>query len=78
MNNTEVGQRIRAQRKAVKMNQKALSTALQISQPEMSNIEKGKRVLTDARVVQVAAVLGCDAHFLATGETVTAPAQAQA
>ena len=78
MNNAEVGSRIRSKRKEVKLNQKALADLLAISQPEMSNIEKGKRQLTDARVQQVAAALKCDVAYLTTGgataTTTTAPA----
>jgi DNA-binding XRE family transcriptional regulator len=71
MNTTEVGSRIRSKRKEVKMNQKTFATSLGISQPEVSNIEKGKRVMTTEKVAKIASVLGCDANWLATGTTST-------
>jgi DNA-binding XRE family transcriptional regulator len=74
MNNTEVGSRIRAKRKELKINQKALATTLGISQPEMSNIEKGKRTLTDKHVSSVSAALSCDANWLVNGSAAAAPA----
>lgn len=64
----DVGARIRTKRKELKMNQKALADLLGISQPEMSNIEKGKRPLTSARVAEVAGALKCDPTLLSEGE----------
>ena len=72
MNNTEVGSRIRAKRKELKLNQKALATLLQISQPEMSNIEKGKRTLTEKHVTSVSTALQCDATWLVNGPAAAA------
>ena len=66
----EVGSRIRAKRKETKMNQKALADLLGISQPEMSNIEKGKRPLSSARVSEIASALKCDPTWLQSGQSV--------
>lgn len=65
---TDVGTRIRSKRKELQMNQKALATLLGISQPEMSNIEKGKRPLSDTRVSEIAGALKCDSVWLKSGE----------
>jgi transcriptional regulator with XRE-family HTH domain len=74
LNNTEVGSRIRAKRKELKINQKALATTLEVTQPEVSNIEKGKRNLTEKHLNDVSKALQCDAHWLAYGTTATAVA----
>ena len=51
------------------MNQKALADLLGISQPEMSNIEKGKRPLSVTRVTQIAGALQCDPTWLQSGQS---------
>jgi transcriptional regulator with XRE-family HTH domain len=68
---SDVGTRIRSKRKELRMNQKALATLLGISQPEMSNIEKGKRPLSVARVAEIAGALKCDASWLQSGAAVS-------
>ena len=75
-NTTEVGSRVRSYRKQIKMNQKAMALALNISQPEVSNIEKGKRAFTSEKLAKLAQVLGCDANWLATGTTGSTAASA--
>jgi transcriptional regulator with XRE-family HTH domain len=67
--NEQIGARVKAKRKEIKMNQKAMAEALACSQPEVSNIERGERNFDDARVQKLATVLGCDATWLASGDT---------
>lgn len=67
---SEVGSRIRSKRKELRMNQKALADLLGISQPEMSNIEKGKRPLSVTRVTEIAGALKCDPTWLQSGSSV--------
>jgi transcriptional regulator with XRE-family HTH domain len=71
-NNVEIGARVKAKRKEVGMNQKAMAEALACSQPEVSNIERGERNFDDARVQKIASVLNCDVAYLTTGTTGTA------
>ena len=66
---SDVGGRIRTKRKELRMNQKALADLLGISQPEMSNIEKGKRPLSVTRVTQIAGALQCDPTWLQSGQS---------
>jgi transcriptional regulator with XRE-family HTH domain len=78
--NSEIGARVKTKRKELKINQKAMSTALGVSQPEVSNIEKGKRNLSDERVSKLCEVLQVTKAFLLTGssetEAATPPATA--
>ena len=66
-NQKEIGARIKSRRKEMKVNQKAFATLMGISQPEVSNIEHGKRSFSQERLEQIASHLSTTADALANG-----------
>jgi len=65
----DIGNRIQTTRKSKGLNQKALADLLQCSQPEISNIESGKRGFTEESIKKIATVLKCDPQVLMKGDS---------
>lgn len=59
-----LGEQIRAGRDAKKMTLRALARAIGVSAPFMSDVEHGRRPLTEERMRQVAAALDIDVVLL--------------
>jgi len=59
-----VGGRIRALRNLKEMSQEELGQALGVSFQQVQKYEKGMNRVSDGRLLQIAASLGCDAAYL--------------
>ena len=65
--NMNIGDRVKRARKHAGLNQRELAKAIGITQPSLSELERGES-RSSAYLVQIASVCGVDARWLATGE----------
>lgn len=63
----DMGQRIMARRKALRMTQEELAEKLGVSTQMISNLELGKKAIRPENLTRVCDVLGLSADFVLTG-----------
>ena len=65
--NMTIGDRVKRARKHAGLNQRDLAKAIGITQPSLSELERGES-RSSAYLIQIASVCGVDANWLATGK----------
>lgn len=74
----EMGQRIMARRKSLRMTQEELSEKLAVSTQMISNLELGKKAIRPENLAKVCQVLDLSADFVLTGNGTKTPVDAVA
>ncbi len=64
----EMGERINAKRRELKMTQELLAEKMEVSVQMISNLELGKKAIRPENLVKLCAIIGVSADYILTGK----------